>query len=353
MLLSLLGLLSAGTVQAQVRHEIAFPDLPGYETLKCDFHMHTVFSDGSVWPTVRVDEAWRLGLDAITLTDHIEYQPHKDDLPTNHNRPFELAAARAKERNLLFPRATEITRDTPPGHFNAIFLNDVAPLDTPDFVEAVKQANAQGAFVFWNHQEWKGPERGAWTDVHTQLYENKWFQGMEVCNGETYYPTAHRWCLEKGLTMLGNSDIHDPDLNETSAPDKHRTLTLVFAKQRSIEGLKEAIFAGRTAVWYQGQLIGRQEWLKPLFDRCVVVEPPHLKAKNAVWIQVRNVCDLDIQLSRTGNVGPDEISLPARTVTLLKIQTQQPDALLELSYTATNFVIEPEQGMPVTLRIGS
>lgn len=64
-------------VQAQRRNEIQVPDLDGYTTLKCDFHMHTVFSDGLVWPTVRVDEAYREGLDAISLTEHIEYRPHK------------------------------------------------------------------------------------------------------------------------------------------------------------------------------------------------------------------------------------------------------------------------------------
>jgi len=35
------------------------PDIPGYYTIKCDLHMHTVFSDGKVWPTVRVDAAIR------------------------------------------------------------------------------------------------------------------------------------------------------------------------------------------------------------------------------------------------------------------------------------------------------
>jgi hypothetical protein len=263
-----------------------------------------------------------------------------------------MTSGRAGERNLLFPRGAEITRDTPPGHFNAIFLNEVRPLDTPDFVEAVKRANEQGGFVFWNHQEWKGPERGAWMDVHTKLYENKWLHGMEVCNGETYYPTAHRWCLEKGLTMLGNSDIHGPDLSEASAPDDHRTLTLVFAKSRSLQGLRDALLAGRTAVWYQDQIIGRNEWLQKLFDGCVRIAPPHLKTNNAVWVQVRNECDLDVRLERTGSVGPKEITLPARSVTLLKIPSKQPDVPMKLAYTATNFVIEPERGLPVTLRIG-
>ena len=50
------------SAHAQSRTELRIPDIPGYCTLKCDFHMHTVFSDGLVWPTVRVDEAWREGV---------------------------------------------------------------------------------------------------------------------------------------------------------------------------------------------------------------------------------------------------------------------------------------------------
>ena len=79
-----------------VRREIHFPDLPGFKTLACDFHMHTVFSDGNVWPTVRVAEAWRQGLHAIAITDHIEYQPHKGDVPTKHNHSYDLAEEAAK-----------------------------------------------------------------------------------------------------------------------------------------------------------------------------------------------------------------------------------------------------------------
>ena len=34
------------------RNNIIIPDVKGYKTLKCDFHMHTMFSDGLVWPTI-------------------------------------------------------------------------------------------------------------------------------------------------------------------------------------------------------------------------------------------------------------------------------------------------------------
>jgi len=348
---ALVALLLGPALAVEVRREIHFPDLEGYQTIACDLHMHTVFSDGQVWPPVRVAEAWRQGLDAISITDHIEYQPHKDDVPTNHNRPYDLAAGPAKAHGLLLARGAEITRDTPPGHFNAIFLNDINPLDTRDFLEVIKRANDQGAFVFWNHQEWQGPEKGRWMDVHTTMYKNKWLHGMEVANGETYYPSAHKWCLEKNLTMLGTSDIHEPDRRERSTVDGHRTMTLVFVKQRNLDSLKEALQQGRTIVWYKDQLIGRKEWLEPLFAKSVQVVPPNLRSGRNAWVEIRNVCNADVRLERTGGSGPAQLVLPARATTLVKIRVGEATGPVELKYTAVNFMIAPETGLPVVLEI--
>ncbi len=108
-------------VDAQVRHEIKVPDIADCQTLKCDFHMHTVFSDGSVWPTVRVDEAYREGLDAIALTEHLEYRPHSKDIQAHHGRSWEIAEKSAQTNGILLIRGSEITRSMAPGHFNAIF----------------------------------------------------------------------------------------------------------------------------------------------------------------------------------------------------------------------------------------
>jgi hypothetical protein len=253
--------------------------------------------------------------------------------------------------NLLLPKGAEITRDTPPGHFNAIFLNDVNPLDTKELADAIKQANEQKAFVFWNHQGWKGPEKGQWLDIHTTLYDNKWLHGMEVCNGDTYYPDAHAWCLQRNLTMLGDSDIHEPERKEESAPGDHRTMTLVFAKDRTLEGVKEALTERRTAVWFQDQVIGRQELLEPLFRECVRVARPHLRSKNALWVEIRNVSDVNIVLQQSGSPGPSELKLPAGAVSLVKIDVDASTEPAVLSYTAANFLIAPNQGLPVTLPI--
>ncbi len=112
--------------QPNTRRVINIPDIPGYLTLKCDFHMHSVFSDGNVWPSIRVAEAWQEGLDAIAITDHIEYHPHKDDIPVQFGRAYEIARPHADNMGLLLIKAAEITRQMPPGHFNCLFLDDVA-----------------------------------------------------------------------------------------------------------------------------------------------------------------------------------------------------------------------------------
>jgi hypothetical protein len=334
----------------EVRYDIHFPDLPGFKTLKCDLHMHTVFSDGLVWPTVRVEECWRQGLDVISITDHVEYQPHKDDIPVNHARPYDLAKGAAHAVDMLLIRGTEITRDTPPGHFNALFLENITKLDTPEFLDAIKAANEQGAFVFWNHQAWQGEEKGGWQDIYTTMLANKMYQGMEVCNGQTYYPTAHKWCLEKNLTMIGNSDIHDADLRKQSASDDHRTMTLVFATERTPAALKEALLAGRTAVWFKDQIIGRKELLEPLFDGAVHVETPIVRSGKTVWLRIRNDCDADVKLARSAGNGPASLTLPARVTTLVQMSTAADDTPLDLCYTATNFLIAPDTGLPVVLK---
>lgn len=334
----------------QSRREIHFPDILGYKTLKCDLHMHTVFSDGTVWPTVRVDEAWREGLDVISITDHIEYQPHKGDIPTNHNRPYDIALGRAREMDILLIRGAEITRETPPGHFNAIFLRDVNPLDTEKLTDAMKAADKQDAFIFWNHPGWK-PEHKGWFDIHTTLYENKWMHGIEVANGDSYYPEAHQWALEKNLTMMGNSDIHQPALELKTSPEKHRTITLVFAREKSAKALKEALVEGRTTVWLDKQLIGRRTFLRAIFKESVEIGKPHNSYRGTISVEIRNRSDIDIELERTGKQGPRAVTLAANATTIFKTRVGKTAEVVELSYVVRNFRIAPDKGLPVSLTI--
>ncbi len=336
--------------QAQVRHEIQIPDIPGYKTLKCDLHMHTVFSDGLVWPTVRVDEAWREGFDVISITDHIEYQPHKDDVPTNHNRPYEIALSRAKARGILLIHGTEITRETPPGHFNAIFLKDVNPLDTKDLLEVMDEAKKQEAFIFWNHPGWK-PDKEGWFDIHTAIYEKGCMNGIEVVNGSSYYPLAHKWALEKNLTFMANSDIHQPSLVERTTPENHRSITLVFAEEKTEPALKDALVKRRTVIWYKNQIIGRQPYVEALFEASVKMLDFEYVNDDTVCIEVQNDSDVPVELERTGKIGPASLSLEPHTMARVKAKVGQGQEPAVFEYTVTNYLIGPGQGLPVRLQI--
>jgi 3',5'-nucleoside bisphosphate phosphatase len=353
------------TTEAQLdsRKEVKIPDIPGYLTLKCDFHMHTVFSDGLVWPTVRVDEAWREGLDVIAISDHMEYVPFKDDIPIHFGRAYEIARPRADMYGLILIRAAEITREMPPGHYNCLFLKDVPALDKPDFWDAIYEAVKQDAFIMWNHPGWlMKNEIPIWYDEQERLYKEGHMNGMELVNERSFYPLALQWCVEKNITMLGSSDIHSPTgmFYDLSLNDQ-RTMTLVFATARTEEAVREALFSGRTAVYTGEMLIGKKEFLTQIFQNSIEVvnSEADLTSENTYNIQITNRSEIPFKLVSAerprGIEYPEEITLyPDRTVFIqIKIsrQAQNNPAGIKLSYVVKNLFINKDNGLPVEIAI--
>ena len=343
--------------QSSTRNEIKIPDIRGYVTLKCDFHMHTVFSDGKVWPSIRVQEAWRDGLDAISITDHIEYKPFKKDVSTDQNKPYEIALPFAESSNLLLIKGAEITRDTPPGHHNAIFLSEIDSLDRKDFFQAVGEAEEQGAFIFYNHPGWKHPQGIAeWFDYQTKLFDKGWLYGIEVVNGNDYYPLAHKWCIEKKLTLMGDSDSHNPiSFDYDNSRNEHRPVTLVFAKKRTLPAIKEALFARRTAIWWKGGLIGDKEFLSPIFHNSIEIVSPQITFidKEITYIQIHNDSDIDYEIETTGE--SELVSLPKHFVlyggktSIIQAHKKAKNVYgrktVHIPVIIKNLYTEPEQGM--------
>jgi len=351
---------------AQGKGKIAIPDLKGFVTLKCDFHMHTMFSDGTVWPTVRVDEAYRDGLDAIAITDHLEGRRYlqvfekQSGLPIDgisHNISYELAQAYAKERGIMLIRGSEITRQMPPGHSNAIFISNADALVTKEFMDAYIAAKEQNAFIFWNHPGWvaQQPDTTRWFEVHTQLLQQGMMLGIEVVNGP-YYPEAHRWCLEKNLTMLGNTDSHGPIA--PFAVGKHRTMTLVFASSATPEAIHEALKERRTAVYYDEFIIGEEKYLKELFENALEITVK--KADKTATVTLKNKSDLTFRLKiaehdprlvylRNVNLLPFTIAPQAvQTITVrLNDGIQEGD----INISVENFLTQPSEGMAYTIKI--
>ena len=212
-------------------------------------------------------------------------------------------------------------------------------------------AAKQEAFAFWNHPGWKGEQRGAWIEYQATLLAKGQIHGIEICNGDSYYAYAHQLALDHNLTLIGDSDIHDPALDIGERPTGLRPLTLVFAKEKTVESVREALFARRTVVWQGERVIGRTPELKALFEACVTVHPPQLVRDDKHWVKVENRSAFDIWLERTGDCGPGKIEIPALSSTLMRFDGPDVELAAGLDYGVANFLVGPDRPLDVKLTI--
>ncbi|MCL2097743.1 MAG: Sb-PDE family phosphodiesterase [Bacteroidales bacterium] len=354
------------------RKSINIPNLKDYVTLKCDFHIHTVFSDGTVWPTVRVDEARRDGLDAIAITDHIEIRPRLRQLQTvtditltgiTHNVSYELAKTQAEKEGIILIRGSEISHAMPPGHSNAIFLSDADKLDVPDYMDAFRAAKAQNAFIFWNHPGALGgsygqPDTTLWWQEHTTLLEQGMMHGIEVVNGGRYFIEAHRWCLEKNLTMIGATDSHQPI--PSFAEGKHRAMTLVFAREKTSEAIHEALIERRTAVYLDDFVIGEEKYLKELFENAVDIKVKMNNSSDTAHITFNNNSDLifhlrkdnhDPRLTYFRNINIIPYIINPNEQQTITVRLNEGIKGGDVNFIIENFLTTPDKGMRYTVKV--
>lgn len=306
---------SALNIQPILPRQITIPDTGGFKVLKGDFHMHTLFSDGHVMPADRVTEAVQNGLDVIAITDHIEYRPYfshigrwklVDGVGNDFNIAYNLAKPNADRQNLLLVPGTEITKfHMPPGHLNALFVQDVNPIAdaVDDWRKMLRVAADQGGFLLWNHPGWEAPQSGGieegaplrFTAEHEEIYKQGLMNGIEVFNGTQYYPVVSDWCNERDLAIFANSDIHPTELSQYGIQNPLRPITLVLAKERTVESVREAMFARRTIGWAAGMLWGRDPWLADLFRASV-----EIKTVTPGTLELTNKSSLPISVSLGG-----------------------------------------------------
>ena len=275
------------------RTEIILPQVNGYNVYKADLHTHTIHSDGDVIPSFRVYEAWYDGLDIIAITDHIEYRSFEEKLvkyldkyvsdeykgAVNHridDRPLKEgevmvdlnyvsreAAKYAERCGLLSIKGAEITRPGDKiGHFNALFTTDNNLIYDQDPVQAVRNAKAQGALVMHNHPGWKRTSID-YTPTEVVLYKEGLVDGIEVMNTDDFYPGIIDRALEKNLFMSANTDIHQTTVLEHNG--FHRPMTLILAKERTLEAVREALDECRTIAYGYNTLCGEEQLLTDFF----------------------------------------------------------------------------------------
>jgi len=348
---------------------IEFPDTAERHTLAVDLHTHSVFSDGHVWPRIRVGEALRDGLDAMAITEHLEWQPHLADIPhPDRNRAYQEAVASLPDgADLILIAGSEITRRPPHGHMNAVFIQDANALvrpgvpDTPfdprtyyvasaewPVEEAIDAANDQGGFVFWNHSwsDFSGA-RTEITEFHRQAAEAGKLHGIEIANGDTYSPESFQIALSHGLTPIGVSDVHNLiDWDYEPHKGGHRPVNLVFAEHRTAESIRTALFDGRTVVWFRNLLIGLEQNLRPLLSACLSIDEAAYRGERALLdVVIRNASDASFELENLTDYtlvrGSDAFTVPPHSSSTVTFRTAERLDSVTLQFEVHNALTAP------------
>ncbi|PIQ60440.1 MAG: PHP domain-containing protein [Bacteroidetes bacterium CG12_big_fil_rev_8_21_14_0_65_60_17] len=340
---------------------IEFPDTPDYLSLTCDFHTHTVFSDGSVWPTIRVQEALRDNLDCIAITEHIEYQPHRDDIPhPDRNRAFDIATRAAANSELIVLLGSEITRSMPPGHSNAIFLTNANALLVDDVRAAFEAAGSQGAFTFWNHPNWTAQRKDGIArlePLHESLIADGLLSGIEVVNEHTYSREALQIALDHDLAIIGTSDVHGIVDWDYHVPEGgHRPVTIVLAAARSAEGIRQALAERRTVVWHRNMLIGREAHVMPVVHASIRVTRAYYPGDTSVLrVEIENVSDAEFVLRNTSPYSfhkqGDLIMLPPHHTTVLDVKTLELLTGVRMTFEMLSVITAPGTHPVLELRV--
>ncbi|MBR4849552.1 MAG: histidinol-phosphatase [Alistipes sp.] len=279
----------------QDRTEIILPKVKGFNCYKADFHVHTIYSDGDVTPRERIREAWYDGLDIIAITDHLgarryekymlkalrKYNPDGEPYPYAHAGKIgkvmvdfdavyaEADKEAAKYPDLLYIHGTEISRTQSTGSdYNALFVKDIESVFDKDPYKCIRNARAQGALIIHNHPVIKR-DKCVMTEFETNAMAEGLFDGIEIVNGNTFYPPIMRRAVDNKLFMVGATDTHHPISGVFKSLGIFRTMTIVLAKENTEKGVKDALKKRRTLAYCGGNIMGEEEWLKPFFEASV------------------------------------------------------------------------------------
>ena len=263
------------------RYEIILPSVGGYNPYKADLHIHSALTDGVVNIKGRVEEAWCDGLDVIAATEHMSIRPVADTegKPTPESVRLKKSSAAVKAVTsatkvaetfgvVVIP-GVELTGDAKTqGHFNALFTTDNSVIYDYDAMQSIRNADKQGALIMHNHPGWRHPTLDM-TEFEKAVYAEGLVDGLELMNGAYFYPRAFNTAKEHKLFMTSNTDVHATTAQQYRENGHLRNMTIIFAKECTLESLREALEAHRTLCYSFGTIGGEEKLLKEFFEASV------------------------------------------------------------------------------------
>lgn len=315
---------------ATERKEIILPQVNGYTAYKADLHLHTIYSDGTVTPHHRVREAWYDGLDIVASTEHVEVRPFEGrmlnflkgyvpegtkavnqsiiskpaderGIMSDLNHSVRLYQSEAKNYGIAVIPGIEITRAPETiGHYNALFTTDNNLIYDADPAQSIRNAKAQGAIIMQNHPGWRRKDLSM-LEFETKVYNEGLIDGIEIMNGAEFYPKAIDRALTNGFFMSSNTDAHSSTSEQYRLHDQVRNHTIIFAKDMSLDSIKEALLAHRTLAYAYGTLAGEEQLLKDFFKAAVTVKVLKVNTNGSRIVSITNNTSLPFLIDLGGN----------------------------------------------------
>ncbi len=335
------------------RTEINLPSIDGYTPYKADLHTHTIYSDGHLSMEARIREAWADGLDVMAVTEHLEYRPNEknyvaylngytkegvkaenynfvskdrpataEGIHVDFNVPVEVAIKAAKKYGVTIIPGIEITRkEGEYSHFNALFTTDNNAIYALETIESIRNAKKQGALVMHNHPGWMHTNM-LMTEYEKMVYEAGLLDGIEIMNGAEFYPQAIERAKQYNLFMSSNTDAHYPTAERYKEYGQLRNMTIIYAKDNSLESLREAIEARRTLAFSFGTLAGDEELLRKFFAASVTAHKTTVDYKNRADVILTNNSSIDWLLVREGQ---NVVELKANSSIIIRTSASKSD----------------------------
>ncbi|MEW6355228.1 MAG: PHP domain-containing protein [Planctomycetota bacterium] len=197
--------------------------------LRADLHCHTTFSHGWATPEECIAKATALGIDILAITDHKTAEGvlrYWKEPPSN---------------GLIVVPGEEI--GTEAGHLLAYFTRET--IGNCSFNEAVAKAREQHALLYAAHPYHLSFKRSSLGEPIPMFSDGELalLDGIESCNGQAATRCnreAHALARRHPrMGVVGGSDAHFPW-------EIGSVCTLIQAKSRTIEGVREAMLHGST-----------------------------------------------------------------------------------------------------------
>ena len=338
-------LLPTGYVRLS-RREIFLPTVGGYTPYKADLHMHSTLTDGMVNIKGRMEEVWSDGLDIIAATEHMSIRPVADKegqaTPESAKLKRSKAATKAVQSatkiaddfGLLVIPGVELTGDAKTqGHFSALFTTDNSVLYDYDAMQAIRNARQQGALIMHNHPGWRHSTLEM-TDFEKATYAEGLIDGIELMNGAYFYPGAFEIAKRHNLFMTSNTDIHATTAAQYRENGDLRNMTIIFAKECTLESIREALEAHRTLCYSFGTIGGEERLLKEFFEASITVKKLSVdKKKKSQRVMITNTTSLPYTL-RIGKGNPVVLRPLSSTIVSAKVGKPMQCTVLNMFYGA-------------------